>query len=682
MEQMPACRWVFLTAAAVCLLGVVAVAGPPAPRKVLAVLDATQSSWSSTKCSVCFYDVTDLAARGLNQQPMFAVWTGYEDTVVANLEDPGAIAVNPVNGTVYVLAYDSGPPGEVVASGDTRGDYDLYRIDYQEIYQHWLANGAVYGAMYAPKTSPDAFENIAHPDHPNDTVFIDGAICKAGEVQRSQNGPMRGFSCDLDFVNPGRLVLLDNQEDDGENTEDYRVADHQIRGLQRVDLQPGAATASSYQLTDTDPLLGARTITVREGGYNGQTAESWESRLLAILNLTNDETPRNPPGTVNDGLDYISTAGDFAGRSEPEDIQYHRDPATGTEGVWMGESDGGGDDIAFLQISNWNGRDGNTYKEMRADPNDLDHPTSFVLDQDPTVDPTSNDGSHDWLKVDKDGNLIVGESGYFDTPKHEPAVITRQIRSYDAPDSDADNTHEIEEEIVFGDWGRKGPIAPGVDDDTVVTDGRFVAYDKGANQVYYFDPDSGSAPDVVTDLYVFDLDDGTLVYEELNAVNNFIKQHGLEVFVRGDVDGDGAVGASDIDALYGLVNGGPDALTSEWYDLTGESPAVLDGDDVGELVRGILGTEFGDANLDGKVGIADLGALADNYGLSAGAGWAQGDFNGDGKVGIADLGALADNYGAGGGAPAVPEPAGLTLLTWAAWLTLRRRARPGGGRRI
>ncbi|HUU23169.1 MAG TPA: lamin tail domain-containing protein [Phycisphaerae bacterium] len=53
---------------------------------------------------------------------------------------------------------------------------------------------------------------------------------------------------------------------------------------------------------------------------------------------------------------------------------------------------------------------------------------------------------------------------------------------------------------------------------------------------------------------------------------------------------------------------------------------------------------LGDANADGVVGIADLAALADNYG-KVGATWMEGDFSGDGKVGIADLATLADHYG-------------------------------------
>ncbi|MHC4715866.1 MAG: PEP-CTERM sorting domain-containing protein [Planctomycetota bacterium] len=90
-------------------------------------------------------------------------------------------------------------------------------------------------------------------------------------------------------------------------------------------------------------------------------------------------------------------------------------------------------------------------------------------------------------------------------------------------------------------------------------------------------------------------------------------------------------------------------------------------------------TYIGDANLDHVVGIADLAALADSYGLAAGADWMKGDFNLDGQVGIADLSALADNYGkgSGGGDPAgtVPGPATLALLAAGALTLVRRRKR-------
>jgi hypothetical protein len=58
----------------------------------------------------------------------------------------------------------------------------------------------------------------------------------------------------------------------------------------------------------------------------------------------------------------------------------------------------------------------------------------------------------------------------------------------------------------------------------------------------------------------------------------------------------------------------------------------------------------GDANLDAKVDVSDLGILAANYGMTAGATWDKGDFNHDGKVDVSDLGILAANYGTGTGA--------------------------------
>ncbi|HSV15017.1 MAG TPA: hypothetical protein VLI90_12225 [Tepidisphaeraceae bacterium] len=53
----------------------------------------------------------------------------------------------------------------------------------------------------------------------------------------------------------------------------------------------------------------------------------------------------------------------------------------------------------------------------------------------------------------------------------------------------------------------------------------------------------------------------------------------------------------------------------------------------------------GDANGDGVVDVADLGAIASNYGDAGGATWDMGDFNGDGAVDVGDLGALASSYG-------------------------------------
>jgi hypothetical protein len=80
------------------------------------------------------------------------------------------------------------------------------------------------------------------------------------------------------------------------------------------------------------------------------------------------------------------------------------------------------------------------------------------------------------------------------------------------------------------------------------------------------------------------------------------------------------------------------------------NPAMLMSDDGGNSWRLALTDDFingiihnpGDANLDGRVNIADLGILGANWQQSAD--WYGGDFNGDGVVNIADLGILAGNW--------------------------------------
>jgi len=139
----------------------------------------------------------------------------------------------------------------------------------------------------------------------------------------------------------------------------------------------------------------------------------------------------------------------------------------------------------------------------------------------------------------------------------------------------------------------------------------------------------------------------------------------------GDFDDDDDIDAIDIDILAEAIR---DNLTDPEYDVDGDGD--VDSDDLTFEIRSLAdtpqsyydsnsdewlltGTELGDFNLDGAVGILDLGAVGDNY--NAPGGWSEGDANGDGVITILDLGLLGDFYG-------YPTVTGIPEPTTAIWL--------------
>jgi hypothetical protein len=108
------------------------------------------------------------------------------------------------------------------------------------------------------------------------------------------------------------------------------------------------------------------------------------------------------------------------------------------------------------------------------------------------------------------------------------------------------------------------------------------------------------------------------------------------VTALGDVDGNGVLDAADIDALFARFR------TADAYaDL--DDSGLVNQADADTLVHDIFGTQYGDANLDRKVDVIDVLALADSW--NGHAGWAGGDFNGDGVVDTLDLLLLASSWG-------------------------------------
>jgi hypothetical protein len=149
------------------------------------------------------------------------------------------------------------------------------------------------------------------------------------------------------------------------------------------------------------------------------------------------------------------------------------------------------------------------------------------------------------------------------------------------------------------------------------------------------------------------------IIEELDGFGTFVDN------LAGDFNLDHAIDATDIDLLLSNVG----SKEVERWGLNGDR--LVNYDDVRFLVNDILGTEFGDANLDGRVDLSDFGVLKQNFGKDA-VGWARSDFNGADGVDLLDFGLLKQNFGFSRSS-AVPEPSTLIYAGGAVLFLLMRR---------
>ena len=113
----------------------------------------------------------------------------------------------------------------------------------------------------------------------------------------------------------------------------------------------------------------------------------------------------------------------------------------------------------------------------------------------------------------------------------------------------------------------------------------------------------------------------------------------LPATILGDINGDQAVNAADIDLLLDAVQRG--SKVPGYAIRDGGLPSQAD---VAHLVESILGTNLGDANLDGVVDAIDLNRVGVNWLSRDCSGWARGDFNGDGVVDSGDLNIVGLNW--------------------------------------
>jgi hypothetical protein len=144
--------------------------------------------------------------------------------------------------------------------------------------------------------------------------------------------------------------------------------------------------------------------------------------------------------------------------------------------------------------------------------------------------------------------------------------------------------------------------------------------------------------------------------------------------VPGDVDGDGDVDVADIDFLANAIRSGQ---AGETLDLN--SDGSVNSADHAYLVRDIMNTYIGDADLNGEFNSSDLVAVlaSGTYEADVAATWSTGDFEGDGRTNSSDLvAALADGgyeLGPRAAPAAVPEPSAVGLLAVGVLFFIRRR---------
>jgi hypothetical protein len=139
----------------------------------------------------------------------------------------------------------------------------------------------------------------------------------------------------------------------------------------------------------------------------------------------------------------------------------------------------------------------------------------------------------------------------------------------------------------------------------------------------------------------------------------------------GDFNGDDLLTAEDIELLF-------DEYGQRNYSFDLQADGEINTWDTDVLVQSLLGTQYGDADLDRDVDATDLATLGMNWEPGGeDRTWSQGDFDGDGDVDATDLAKLGMNWHPDY-FPAVPEPTSLVLLGLGGAMGLLKTRRSAG----
>ena len=327
-------------------------------------------------------------------------------------------------------------------------------------------------------------------------------------------------------------------------------------------------------------------------------------------------------------------------------------------------------------------------------PADSNNPSGVAFNPNVPTLATMSTAALNVLSQNEDGFAVMIEGGAIDWAGHAnnlPRLIEEHIDFDDAVQATVGwiNAHDPTWSetllVVVSDHETGDLWGPGGDFDPVV--------DNGVGMLPGHSWQSGNHTNSLVPLYARGAGAERFASKIIGVDENMVAGYGLEnsgfdgsyidntaiydvmkhaVFVSaGDLNGDGDLNAADIDMLTAALRAGS---TDMQFDLDGS--LAVDNGDVTYLVETLLGTDFGDANLDGSVTASGDAALllANLDGVQGNKGWADADFDGDQQVtASADGGVLLENLG--NDSAAVPELTSLILsLTSLTLLLCRRRA--------
>jgi hypothetical protein len=324
--------------------------------------------------------------------------------------------------------------------------------------------------------------------------------------------------------------------------------------------------------------------------------------------------------------------------------------------------------------------DGNILLGLTMDPNNPGGPTPGDYSVETWVQSTS--GSNNQVFVAQKDASGTGRSNLWITDDHEWGSFLGGVKTKSGVVPDLNEWHHIvltvdgaSDQVRFyidGVESANNPQAAGVSG-VESSVGNWVLGSHKSQSSQFF---TGLLDEVAIYKYRLDDPDG-----DNDMLDSRIGAHFDARFqppsILGDFDSDGQLTAADIDILSAAVR---DESIDARYDLNNDS--LINGDDRIVWVQTIKNTHFGDANLDGQFGTADLvevfqaGRYEDN--IEGNATWATGDWNGDGEFSSADL-VLCFQFGGFEEGPvsavAVPEPAGIALAVIGVLSLVARRHR-------